>query len=234
MSQLFYTGRGDGIVVRTRIVGSLEFDPATGLVRRLLLVTDGASYGKGRVDVAVWSVPWASARPRRGEPDAAGIQEPGEIQAGLGGVLLEERLSATGTMSRPIVTTTRTPATSSPRRGVPAQMAEASNEQRLAALRVRGLRRRGEDRRHLRRQFVHTPGRMLTYSFFSVAAGYAGFWLSPKAGTLVNVQAGLSMLARALLIYQGLLALGMLPRRHLLPTTATRAPALPGPSSARS
>jgi hypothetical protein len=57
MSHRFYPGREDGNVVRARIVGSLEFEPATGLVRRLLLVTDGASYGKGGLDVAVRSVP---------------------------------------------------------------------------------------------------------------------------------------------------------------------------------
>jgi sulfite exporter TauE/SafE len=63
------------------------------------------------------------------------------------------------------------------------------------------------------RQLTYTLGRVLTYSFFGVVAGYAGFWLSLKAGTLVNVQAGLSILAGSLLLSQGLLALGILPRR---------------------
>jgi sulfite exporter TauE/SafE len=81
---------------------------------------------------------------------------------------------------------------------------------------------------NLRRQLTYTLGRVLTYSFFGVAAGYAGFWLSHKAGTLINVQAGLSMLAGAFLIYQGLLALGLLPRRHLLPLSATGGPCLAG------
>ena len=48
---------------------------------------------------------------------------------------------------------------------------------------------------NLARQLAYTLGRVLTYSFFGVVAGYAGLWLSHKAGTLVNVQAVLSMLA---------------------------------------
>src|SRR6516162_3919848 len=66
---------------------------------------------------------------------------------------------------------------------------------------------------NLARQLAYTLGRVLTYSFFGVVAGYAGLWLSRKAGTLVNVQAGLSILAGSLLVFQGLLALGVLPRR---------------------
>ncbi len=67
-------------------------------------------------------------------------------------------------------------------------------------------------RANLQRQLVYTLGRVLTYSFFGVAAGYAGFWLSRRAGTLVHVQAGLSILAGCVLLFQGLLALGFLPR----------------------
>lgn len=70
---------------------------------------------------------------------------------------------------------------------------------------------------NLRRQLVYTLGRVLTYAFLGVAAGYAGLWLSRTAGTLVNVQAGLSIVAGGLLAVQGLLALGLLPRR-LVPT----------------
>jgi hypothetical protein len=57
MSHRFYPGREDSNVVRAKVIGSLEFEPATGIVRRFLLVTDGASYGKGGIDVAVRSVP---------------------------------------------------------------------------------------------------------------------------------------------------------------------------------
>ncbi len=68
---------------------------------------------------------------------------------------------------------------------------------------------------NLTRQLTYTLGRVLTYSFFGVVAGYGGFWLSRRAGTLVSVQAGLSILAGAVLVFQGLLALGYLPRRVL-------------------
>jgi hypothetical protein len=57
MSHRFYPGREDSNVVRAKVIGSLEFEPATGIVRRFLLVTDGATYGKGGLDVAVRSVP---------------------------------------------------------------------------------------------------------------------------------------------------------------------------------
>lgn len=66
---------------------------------------------------------------------------------------------------------------------------------------------------NLRRQLTYTLGRILTYSFLGVAAGYGGFWLSRRAESLVNVQAALSMLAGTLLLVQGLLALGLWPPR---------------------
>jgi sulfite exporter TauE/SafE len=81
---------------------------------------------------------------------------------------------------------------------------------------------------NLRRQLTYTLGRVLTYSFFGVAAGYAGFWLAHRAGTLVNVQAGLSILAGTFLIYQGLLALGLLPRKHFPSMGGSAAPCLAG------
>ena len=66
---------------------------------------------------------------------------------------------------------------------------------------------------NLARQLAYTLGRVLTYSFFGVVAGYAGLWLSHKAGALVNVQAVLSMLAGGVLLFQGLLAQGLVPWR---------------------
>ncbi len=57
MHHRFYPGREDSNIVRAEIIGNVEFEPATGVVRRLLLVTDGATYGKGSLDVAVRSVP---------------------------------------------------------------------------------------------------------------------------------------------------------------------------------
>ena len=57
MTHRFYPGREDGKVVDAPVVGYLDFEPATHQVRRLRLVTDGASYGTGTLDVAVRSVP---------------------------------------------------------------------------------------------------------------------------------------------------------------------------------
>jgi len=45
----------DGKVVETGLVGYVEFEPATGAVRSLRLVTDGATYGGGKFGVAVRS-----------------------------------------------------------------------------------------------------------------------------------------------------------------------------------
>jgi hypothetical protein len=45
----------DGKVVRAGLLGYVEFEPATGRVRTLRLVTDGATYGGGRFGVAVRS-----------------------------------------------------------------------------------------------------------------------------------------------------------------------------------
>ena len=57
MSHHFYPGREDGNKVDAPVVGYLDFDPATRRVLRLRLVTDGATYGKGTMDVAVRSLP---------------------------------------------------------------------------------------------------------------------------------------------------------------------------------
>jgi hypothetical protein len=57
MTHRFYPGREDGNVVDATVVGYLDFEPSTRLVRRLRLVTDRASYGTGTLEVAVRSVP---------------------------------------------------------------------------------------------------------------------------------------------------------------------------------
>jgi sulfite exporter TauE/SafE len=81
---------------------------------------------------------------------------------------------------------------------------------------------------NLQRQLLYSLGRVLTYAFLGVAAGYAGLWLSRKAGALINVQAGLSILAGGLLATQGILALGIVPRRLLGPIKGGAAPCLAG------
>jgi hypothetical protein len=50
----FYHKPSDN-VVQTGLVGYVEFDPATGAVRALRLVTDGATYSGGKFGVAVRS-----------------------------------------------------------------------------------------------------------------------------------------------------------------------------------
>ncbi|CAN5906456.1 hypothetical protein BH23PLA1_BH23PLA1_02620 [soil metagenome] len=57
MTHPFYPGREDGNVVEARIVGLLDFEPGSRQVRRFLLTTDGATYGKGTLDVALRSIP---------------------------------------------------------------------------------------------------------------------------------------------------------------------------------
>jgi len=42
----------DGKVVETELLGHVTFEPATGKVRSLRLVTEGATYGGGRFGVA--------------------------------------------------------------------------------------------------------------------------------------------------------------------------------------
>ncbi len=57
MTHRFYPGRDDGNIVDATVVGYLDFDPASRRIGRLRLVTDGATYGKGTLEVAVCSVP---------------------------------------------------------------------------------------------------------------------------------------------------------------------------------
>ncbi len=66
---------------------------------------------------------------------------------------------------------------------------------------------------NLRRQLIYTAGRIFTYSFFGIVAGYAGFYLARRASLWINAQAVFSMVAGVLLVGQGLLALGIVPRR---------------------
>ncbi|MGP0067729.1 MAG: sulfite exporter TauE/SafE family protein [Isosphaeraceae bacterium] len=66
---------------------------------------------------------------------------------------------------------------------------------------------------NLRRQLIYSAGRIFTYSFFGVAAGYAGYWMAGKSRMWINAQAALCVIAGLLLVGQGLLALGFVPRR---------------------
>lgn len=67
--------------------------------------------------------------------------------------------------------------------------------------------------RNVVRQLVYSAGRVFTYSFLGVMAGYAGFWFTSTAYLWINAQATLSMIAGLLLAAHGLRALGFAPRR---------------------
>jgi uncharacterized protein len=72
---------------------------------------------------------------------------------------------------------------------------------------------------NLRRQLLYTTGRVFTYSFFGIIAGYAGSWIAARASLWINIQATLSLLAGVLLVAQGSLALGVVRRRYWPKTT---------------
>jgi len=65
---------------------------------------------------------------------------------------------------------------------------------------------------NLRRQLIYSAGRIFTYGFLGIAAGYAGLWVASRATFWINAQAALCMLAGLLLAAQGLIALGLVPR----------------------
>lgn len=72
-----------------------------------------------------------------------------------------------------------------------------------------GARSAGEN---IARQLIFGSGRVFTYGFLGAVAGFAGSWFARRAGSLVHLQAGLSILAGGLLAVQGLRALGITPR----------------------
>ena len=81
---------------------------------------------------------------------------------------------------------------------------------------------------NLWRQVIYTAGRIFTYSFFGVVAGYTGFWLAGRASLWINAQATLSLVAGVLLAGQGLLALGLVPRRLWRGSSGGGTPCLAG------
>src|SRR5262249_52470652 len=81
---------------------------------------------------------------------------------------------------------------------------------------------------NLRRQLVYTAGRIFTYAFLRVAAGWAGLWLAGESSVWVNTQAVLCIWAGLVLLGQGLLALGLTPRRFWLKSAARGSPCLAG------
>lgn len=66
---------------------------------------------------------------------------------------------------------------------------------------------------NMRRQLLYSAGRVATYAFLGLCAGFAGFWLHERAGLLVNLQAALCVVAGIVLGTQALKTLGWLPSR---------------------
>jgi uncharacterized protein len=66
---------------------------------------------------------------------------------------------------------------------------------------------------NLRRQAVYSCGRIFTYVCGGALAGYGGMRLADRASEWVNVAACLAVAAGLLLVWQGLLAAGVLRRR---------------------
>ena len=69
---------------------------------------------------------------------------------------------------------------------------------------------------NLRRQLVYSSGRLVTYAFLGSLAGFTGFHLVQKTLPWPNIQAGLSIFAGSLLVWQGMRATGLLPRRNVI------------------
>jgi sulfite exporter TauE/SafE len=74
-----------------------------------------------------------------------------------------------------------------------------------------GLGARGW-KHNLARQFIYCAGRVFTYGFLGSVAGFAGFWFVRRSGMLIHAQAALSLVAGAVLVSQGLIALRLIPK----------------------
>jgi sulfite exporter TauE/SafE len=61
---------------------------------------------------------------------------------------------------------------------------------------------------------IYSAGRIFTYSFLGIAAGYAGHWLAGRATLWINAQAALCVVAGLLLLAQGLSGLGAFQMRY--------------------
>jgi len=70
-------------------------------------------------------------------------------------------------------------------------------------------------RQNLLRQAAYSLGRLFTYAFLGAGAGFAGARLSRALVGWTNVPAILAIAAGILLVLQGLLAVGVLPRRSV-------------------
>lgn len=67
---------------------------------------------------------------------------------------------------------------------------------------------------NLGRQFAYSGGRLFTYSVLGALAGWGGEQIQKQLPGYINAPALLAVIAGAYLIYQGLVAAGVLRRRH--------------------
>jgi len=72
-------------------------------------------------------------------------------------------------------------------------------------------------RHNFTRQLAYSAGRIFTYSTAGAIVGYGGLHLTRDTLPLVNAQATMAIVAGGLLLFQGLLAAGLLPRRAVGP-----------------
>lgn len=68
-------------------------------------------------------------------------------------------------------------------------------------------------RGNLSRQVIYSTGRIFTYACGGAVAGYGGMRIADRANDWINIPACLAVLAGLLLIWQGLVAAGVWPRR---------------------
>lgn len=84
-------------------------------------------------------------------------------------------------------------------------------------------------RNNLLRQLVYSVGRVFTYSAAGAAAGFGALRLGEKLPSTVPTQAILALVSGAFLLYEGLRASGLLPRRSHLPAASCLGPRFFGP-----
>ena len=98
MAHRFYPGRDDGNLVDAIVVGYLDFEPAKRRVLRLRLVSNGATCGRGTLDVAVRSVPGPPVVPYAGGRSTS--TSPGSLASGGGsersGIIASEGSRSSG------------------------------------------------------------------------------------------------------------------------------------------
>jgi sulfite exporter TauE/SafE len=68
-------------------------------------------------------------------------------------------------------------------------------------------------KRNVGRQLTYGCGRIFTYTFLGASAGFGGMALASRLSVWTRLPAVLSIVAGVFLLYQGLLATGVLPRR---------------------